>query len=136
MVELTADRLILVDEGTARDYSGSIEDYIDFVLGRNQPKPSPVAKAARPDRKASARARADERQAGKEVSQAEAEIAQLQAEVSGIDRAMFDPPSAAPHLRDLTMGELARRRAALLTQVEQVEKRWLAASQRLEMLSA
>src|SRR6187549_3613272 len=38
MVELTADRLVLVDDGTAADYPGSIEDYIDFVLGRNQPK--------------------------------------------------------------------------------------------------
>ncbi|RZI38048.1 ABC-F family ATP-binding cassette domain-containing protein, partial [Herbaspirillum sp. HC18] len=38
MVELTADRLVLVDGGTAKDYPGSIEDYIDFVLGRNQPK--------------------------------------------------------------------------------------------------
>jgi ATP-binding cassette subfamily F protein 3 len=136
MVELTADRLVLVDDGTAKDYSGSIEDYIDFVLGRNQPKQPSGPKAAKPDRKASARARADERQAGKDVSQAEAEIAQLQAEVSSVDRAMFDPPSAAPHLRDLTMGELGRKRAALLKQIEQVEKRWLAASQRLETLSA
>ena len=38
MVELTADRLVLVDDGTATEYAGSIEDYIDFVLGRNQPK--------------------------------------------------------------------------------------------------
>ena len=38
MVELTADRLVLVEHGAAVDYAGSIEDYIDFVLGRNQPK--------------------------------------------------------------------------------------------------
>ena len=44
MVELTADRLVLVDNGTAGDYAGSIEDYIDFVLGRNQPKKDAGAK--------------------------------------------------------------------------------------------
>ena len=38
MVELTADRLVLVEDGGATDYAGSIDDYIDFVLGRNQPK--------------------------------------------------------------------------------------------------
>ena len=32
MVELTADRLVLVDSGTAKEYAGSMEDYIAFVL--------------------------------------------------------------------------------------------------------
>ncbi len=45
MVELTADRLVLVDDGKAVDYAGSIEDYIDFVLGRNQPKAEAKPKA-------------------------------------------------------------------------------------------
>ena len=44
MVELTADRLVLVDNGGAVDYPGSIDDYIDFVLGRNQPKSAAKAK--------------------------------------------------------------------------------------------
>ena len=52
MVELTADRLVLVDDGTARDYAGSIDDYIDFVLGRNQPKAEAKPKASKADRKA------------------------------------------------------------------------------------
>jgi ATP-binding cassette subfamily F protein 3 len=44
MVELTADRLVLVDGGLAQPYDGSMEDYIDFVLGRNQPKADASAK--------------------------------------------------------------------------------------------
>ena len=63
MVELTADRLVLVDDGTAADYPGSIEDYIDFVLGRNQPKADAPAegatrRTARPRPRARARRRA------------------------------------------------------------------------------
>jgi ATP-binding cassette subfamily F protein 3 len=46
MVELTADRLVLVDDGAATPYDGSMEDYIDFVLGRNQPKADTPAKGA------------------------------------------------------------------------------------------
>src|SRR5436190_24192628 len=32
MLALTADRLVLVDGGTAKEYNGSMEDYIAFVL--------------------------------------------------------------------------------------------------------
>ena len=34
MIEMTADRLVLVDAGTAREYDGSLDDYIAFVLGK------------------------------------------------------------------------------------------------------
>ena len=47
MVELTADRLVLVENGGAADYAGSIDDYIDFVLGRNQPQGGSQAEAAK-----------------------------------------------------------------------------------------
>ena len=136
MVELTADRLVLVDEGTAKDYPGSIEDYIDFVLGRNQAKPDAKPKGEKKDRKASAQAREDAREIGKAVSEAEAAIARLQAQSSAIDRAMFDPGSAEPALRALTMGELSRRRVEVTRELERAEARWLEASEKLERQSA
>ena len=136
MVELTADRLVLVDNGTAVDYAGSIEDYIDFVLGRNQPKAETRPKGDRKDRKAAARAREDARQIGREISDSEAAIARLQAQAAIIERAMFDPSAAEPPLRALTMGELARRRAEITEELERAERRWLAASERLERQSA
>ena len=40
---------------------GSIDDYIDFVLGRNQPKREGKPKASQADRKAAAKAREDAR---------------------------------------------------------------------------
>ncbi len=132
MVELTADRLVLVDNGTAADYTGSIKDYIDFVLGRNQPKGEARPKGEKKDRKATARAREEARLAAKAVSEAEAAIARLQAQATSIDRAMFDPEGAEPALRALTMGELARRRAELTLAQENAEKQWIAASERLE----
>jgi ATP-binding cassette subfamily F protein 3 len=136
MVELTADRLVLVDDGSAKDYPGSIEDYIDFILGRNQPKTEARPKGSKKDRQAAARTREDARQIAKEISEAEAAIARLQLETSGVDRAMFDPAAAQPELKALTIGELSRRRAGLTEQLEQAERRWLAASERLERQSA
>src|SRR6202007_2670146 len=35
MLEMTADRLVLVDSGTAREYDGSLDDYIAFVLSKD-----------------------------------------------------------------------------------------------------
>jgi ATP-binding cassette subfamily F protein 3 len=136
MVELTADRLVLVDNGTATDYAGSIEDYIDFVLGRNQPKPDQRTRPERKDRKTGAREREAARQAAREVADAEAAIAALQAQIQAIDRAMFDPASADATLGALTMGELSRKRAGIAGELERAEERWLGASERREHQAA
>ncbi|MFM5949344.1 MAG: ABC-F family ATP-binding cassette domain-containing protein [Novosphingobium sp.] len=136
MLEMTVDRLVLVDGGTASDYAGSMEDYIDFVLGRNQPKGDAKPRPEKKDRKATAEARELARQAAKDVSAAEAVIAKLQKRLSVIDQAMFAPDSAAADLRDLTMGELSRRRGEVLKELEQAEQQWLAASERLERQAA
>ncbi|MET0180426.1 MAG: ABC-F family ATP-binding cassette domain-containing protein [Novosphingobium sp.] len=132
MVELTADRLVLVEQGTASDYPGSIEDYIDFVLGRNQPKADARTKPARAGRKALAQARDHARLARKRVTEAEAAIARLQARLSAIDRAMFEPAGAAPDLATLAIGDLARLRSGLAAELELAEAQWLEASALLE----
>jgi len=134
MVELTADRLVLVDGGMAVEYPGSIEDYIDFVLGRNQPKGDDDSKpkVSKKDRKANAAAREELRVLKKAVTDAEARVAKLQAQISMHDRAMFDPASAAPDLAKLAMGELSRRRGALAEELEGAEADWLLAGEKLE----
>ena len=136
MVELTADRLVLVDDGTAVDYPGSVSDYIDFILGRNQPKGEARPKGEKKDRKAVARAREEARVAAKEVADAEAAIAALQKQVSAVDRAMFDPANAEPVLAKLKMGDLTAKRAELARQLQSVEEAWLAASERREQEAA
>ena len=135
MVELTADRLVLVDGGTAREYPGSIEDYIDFVLGRNQPKENRGPKPKK-DRRASAREREQARAARGAVIETEKTVASLQARIAAIDNALIDPRAAAPELSALPPGELARRRAALAKELEAAERGWLEASERLEQQAA
>ena len=135
MVELTADRLVLVDNGTASDYAGSMEDYIDFVLGRNQPKADGGVRPEKKDRKAAAEARELARLARKAVTDAEAAMARQQKQLSAIDQAMFAPDSAAPDLRHLTMGDLSRRRGEVVKALEAAEQAWLEAAERLEELA-
>ena len=136
MVELTADRLVLVEHGGATDYPGSIDDYIDFVLGRNQPKAEGRPKASKADRKAVSRAREDAKALKKAAAEAEAVSARIAAQCSALDRAMFDPSSAEPELASLPMTELSRRRAKLAADLDEAEARWLEVSEQLERLAA
>jgi ATP-binding cassette subfamily F protein 3 len=136
MVELTADRLVLVEGGEAKEYPGSIDDYIDFVLGRNQPKSEGKPKASKADRKAGAKAREDARALKKAAAEAEAISARLAAQCSALDRAMFDPNSAEPELASLSMSELSRRRAKLAAELQAAEARWVEASEQLESIAA
>jgi ATP-binding cassette subfamily F protein 3 len=131
MVELVADRLVLVDGGAATDYAGSIDDYIDFVLGRNQPKGE--SKAAKP--KAASKARDEARALRQAAAEAEAVTARLNADIEALDRALLDP-AAAPQFASLSMGEMAQRRAMIAADLEAAEARWLEASERLESLAA
>ena len=136
MIELTADRLVLVDGGEAHEYAGSIDDYIDFVLGRNQPKVEGKPKASKADRKAESRARDEARALRKAAAEAEAASARLAAQCSAIEQAMIDPARAHPELASLDMGELSRRRAQLAAELEIAEARWLEASEQLERAAA
>jgi ATP-binding cassette subfamily F protein 3 len=132
MVELTADRLVLVDDGTAKDYAGSMEDYIDFVLGRNQPKKDGAAKPGKGGGKQSAKARAEARSLKAELADAEKSIARLQTQCTEIDQAMYEPANSVPHLAKKSMSELLAQRAQVSSALEEAEATWLALSERLE----
>jgi ATP-binding cassette subfamily F protein 3 len=132
MLELTADRLVLVDQGTAREFAGSLEDYTDLILGRNQPKAESAPKGAKKDRKAAAAEREQAQAWRKQVREQEAAIARLTADRSAIDLAMFDPAQASTALSKLTMTELMKRRAEVEAALEEAEARWLEASEKLE----
>ena len=131
MVELTADRLILVDNGTAREYAGSIEDYIDFVLNRNQPKSGPP-KAAKPVAASTAKSRAQARFVQGEIGKVEKVMARLQAARSEIDQAMYEPANAPARLADRPMSELLAQREKVTEELEAAEAEWLKLGERLE----
>jgi ATP-binding cassette, subfamily F, member 3 len=135
MLELTADRLVLVDDGRAEDFAGSLEDYTDFVLGKSGDRSA--GGNAQGNRKGSRKASADTREQEKRLRAAvktfEAEIASLSAERSAVDRAMFDPSSAGPAHAKKTMTELMKLRADLSDRITAIEAEWLVASEALEI---
>ena len=136
MIELTADRLVLVDEGTAREYHGSLDDYTDLILGKNQPKADGAPKGSKKDKKAAAEERERAVALKKAAHEAEALVVKLTAQRSAIDRAMFDPTGAEPWLAKLSMGELSQRRGEVEAKLATAEAAWLAASEALETVAA
>ncbi|MBW7926330.1 MAG: ABC-F family ATP-binding cassette domain-containing protein [Burkholderiaceae bacterium] len=134
MLELTADRLVLVDDGRAEDFAGSIDDYTDFVLGKSADRPAsaPASGNRKDARKAAADTREQTKRLRAAVKTAEAEIARLSAERSAVDRAMFDPSSADSAHAKKTMTELMKLRADLSDRIDVVEAEWLSASEALE----
>ncbi|AUW57929.1 glycosyl transferase family 1 [Sphingobium sp. SCG-1] len=140
MIELVADRLVLVDSGTAKEYGGTLEDYTDFILGKSGGVSDTGEKMSKGDRKAQKQAQAQAREQGKSlreaVTKAEKALAALTAHRARIERAMFDPSTAGPEEAKLTMGELMRKRGDIEKQMEVAEAEWLAASEALEAVGA
>ena len=135
MLEMTADRLVLVDGGTARDFDGAIEDYIKLILSGDGSGKQSKAKA-----KADARKQAEQREQDKllrkQARDAEAALAKLTEQRSALDRAMFDPSTAQGALAKLSMTELMKRRASVQEQIDASEQSWLELSEQLEAIAA
>jgi ATP-binding cassette subfamily F protein 3 len=136
ILEATADRLFLVDAGTAREFDGDLDDYMKLVLG-GSPKDSrsnssPSGPNRKDARRAAAEARERTRSLREEARSAEAQIERLEARRVEIERAMFDPASAAQADADLPVSELMKRHADVIARLEAAEARWMKASEALE----
>ncbi|AKH42500.1 ATP-binding cassette subfamily F protein 3 [Altererythrobacter atlanticus] len=134
MVELTADRLVLVDDRKAVEYDGSIEDYIDFILGRQQSKKDTKngsGKQAGKSGKPSAEEARQAQQARQQAFEAEKTMERLQVRIDKVDRILLDPDVAANRSREHDLEELSRNRAALARELADAEELWLAASEKI-----
>ena len=129
LVELTADRLMLVARGTASDFAGSLDDYRALVLSEGEAgageRGGSAKRLSRKDaRRTAALARGRTQPLRDAVGQAEAEMARLAARRGEIDRLLLDPA------RDI--GELMKGRGEIDRQLAAAEARWIEASEALE----
>jgi ATP-binding cassette, subfamily F, member 3 len=134
MVELTADRLVLVDGGTAREYAGSMDDYIDFVLGRKQSKGGRGGGVEKPHGPRGADIVAQARTARSELTKAETEVERLTAEVERLDRMILESSSGNAELESAKMQEILRARAETASSLAGAEETWLVAGAALEAI--
>ena len=140
MLEASADRLVLVDGGRAVDYDGSLDDYTEQVLGRNDARPEGGARVSKVDKKEARKAAAAAREASaglrKAVNDAEAEIKRLTTRRSQIDAALFNPADAVPADARLTATDLMKARADIERALSKAEERWIEAGAALESAAA
>jgi ATP-binding cassette subfamily F protein 3 len=127
LVELCADRLWLVAEGSVKPYEGSLGDYRELALAQRK---GPAKKAEngtpkaghdrRRQRQDKARARAALTPLRQAARQAEAEVERLTAEVAAFDAALAEGAEYDP------------RHGALARQLARAEAHWLEATEALE----
>ena len=129
MIELTADRLVLVDGGEANEFSGSLDDYTDLILRGAAKSEAAPKRDKKEERKAAAAQREREAAARKAAAAAEAELTKLSARRSAIERAMFDPASAEGQYAKLSMTDLMKLRAEVSEKIEAAEAVWIEASE-------
>jgi ATP-binding cassette subfamily F protein 3 len=129
LLGLIADRLVLVADGTAREFDGNLDDYRDQVLSAGAAKggngkDSGKQKVSRKDaRRASAEARERTKDLRKAVQQAEAEMKRLWQKRDEIDAKLAAPAAANE------AGELMKQRGEIERDLTAAEARWLEASE-------
>lgn len=137
MLELTADRLILVDDGKATEYGGTLDDYTDMVLGKNQ-ESSKTVKGSASSRKEDRRIAAEKRKQAtimrKAITANEKKMEKLGTEISAIDQAMFDPSKADAQYADMVMSDLMKLRSDKQKMLDEAEALWMEATDTLEEL--
>jgi ATP-binding cassette, subfamily F, member 3 len=134
LVELVADRLWLVADGTVKPFEGDLDDYRNLLVERARPAAKPGAVTRKDDRRERAEARAALAPIRKKARDAEMRIANLTAERARIEGRLADPAIYAPG----RTGEITAansRLAAIAKESAAAEETWLTAEEELEAAS-
>ncbi len=134
LVELVADRLWLVADGTVRPFDGDLDDYRALLAERRAPAPKPDAANRRDERRERADARAALAPLRKQARDAEARLARLAAERAAIETKLADPALYVP-TRKAEIAAANARLAAIRKLAAAAEAEWLAAEEALEAAS-
>src|SRR5271167_4503664 len=132
LLELVADRLWLVEGGTARPFAGDLEDYERLVLDGGGTGSGTRSSEAQSGSRRTARRLAAERRRELEplrqaARRAEEKITRLTEECEALDRLLAQPPGPRDNGPALTAA--LKRRAELMRLIERAEIEWLTAEE-------
>jgi ATP-binding cassette subfamily F protein 3 len=133
LVELVADRLWLVADGTAKPFDGDVDDYRRLLLETSARADGPPrrnnesAANKREGRRLAAEARAKAAPLKRTRDEAERKIARLQGERAELDRELADPVNGE------RIAELMKRRGQLDRAIAAAEAAWVEATEALEV---
>jgi ATP-binding cassette subfamily F protein 3 len=128
LVDLVADRLLLVANGKVTPYEGDLANYAAAITDSAPAREKPAQKSDKKDR-AEARGRiAPLRQA---VKDAEQKLARLAAESAMLEKQLADPGMYS-QAKSKDLAYINRRLAAIKRETETAEQTWLTAQSALE----
>ncbi len=137
LVDLVADRLWLVADGTVKSYDGDLDDYRKLLSERS--RAAGRNDAANPAKRSDRRDRADARAATaplrKRVKDADARMASLAAERARLEAKLADPGLYGTARKSEVMAAQAQL-AVIKRLVTEAEAEWLVASEALEQVAA
>ena len=139
LLELVADRLWLVDEGTCQPYEGSLDDYALELRSkrrdaRQSNKGEATGDAPKENKKQARKERAEQRQATaklrKSVQEAEKRMAKLEEQKKTLEAKLADPDIYNGSTKDLM--EIQVKHAEIKDAMNEAEMAWLEAQEALE----
>jgi ATP-binding cassette subfamily F protein 3 len=134
LLSLTADRLWLVAEGTARSWEGDLDDYRRSLLEAERASPEAETGNADSAKRDARRLAAERRQAlaplKRALRDAEQRLAAVAAEKAALDRELGDPSTYGASGRPIA--ELVRAQAEAARSLAAAEAQWLAAAEAVE----
>ncbi|HEX9790097.1 MAG TPA: ABC-F family ATP-binding cassette domain-containing protein [Kiloniellales bacterium] len=140
LIQLTADRLWLVADGTVTPFDGDLEDYRNLLLEQrrqertrtrgDRPADAPAGGARKERRRAAAQARAEVAHLRRAATQAESRIEKLTREKSALEARLADPkiydgPTADLMALQVKFGEIKRA-------IAEAEDAWMRAQSEAE----
>ncbi len=128
LVDLVADRLLLVADGRVTALEGDLESYAASVTGAAPARESKARKGEKKDRGEARGKTAPLKQAAKEAEQ---RVAKLNAERRMLETQLADPRMYGP-AKAKDVSYLNQRMKAIARDVEAAEQEWLAAEAALE----
>jgi ATP-binding cassette subfamily F protein 3 len=131
LVDLVADRLWLVGDGSVKPFDGDLDDYRALLVERARPAARANAVTRKDDRRERAEARAALAPIRKKAQEAEKRLAMLAAERARIESKLADPALYAPG-RTSEMTAANARLAAIAKEAAAAEEAWLMAEEELE----
>ena len=134
LVELIAERLWLVADGTVRPFDGDLDEYRALLAERARPAAKQDAGTRRDERRERADARAALAPLRKQARDAEARLGRLSAERAMIEAKLADPGMYVP-TRKAEVAAANARLAAIRKLAATAEAEWLAAEEALESAS-
>jgi ATP-binding cassette subfamily F protein 3 len=127
LVELVADRLWIVADGTVKPYDGDMDDYRKLLVERARPpRPAKVGKSAQPEK----RERPDAAPLKRRARDAEARLAKLSAEKARLEAMLADRTIYAA-ARGGDLADATAKLARIDAEARTAEAAWLEAEEAL-----